>query len=570
MQTPLLEEDTTDDDPPISQPKEEEDLLDPTLAMMLVENEATDYVIVLDDNIELTPKTTVTLFRNAFFLKTGVDLKLKKDTDTPQAKEILIFKMDNRTEVSDLAKELTAPQQRGYYIGVQGEKIIVACEHEKQLKSALDLLISAIRPCGDGRYGIVKDYVGKLDIPKPITSATSSVSSYYTGEGNFTVKVAGITAKNYSDYCAALGREFDLYSSNEIGSNKFSTYVLNSRHGKIAIYTMYYPQEKCYKITYGPLGYLPSLEATPEGDATVQPSITQNARDGSQLALGYNAAGMSSIVQLTDGRFIIFDGGPYNANDDSPNDDLVSLYVLLKDMTPNSGKPVIAAWLFSHAHGDHMNLAVKFIEKYREKVELQMVGYNFPDFDSITIVNENKASMKANAVALNQVVKSYFPNAKTWVAHTGEILNLPGCKVEVVYTPEDYGTTESLGAQTNGTITFPWGNHACSVFRLTVNKTTFLVLGDAEATLCQWMSKNYGAAMKSDVLSLSHHGLNGGELSFYKYIDPDICFWPIDQARMVTDTCRQYDFNQYLLNIGNYGGRDREHYCADTTKTILC
>jgi hypothetical protein len=279
---------------------------------------------------------------------------------------------------------------------------------------------------------------------------------------------------------------------------------------------------------------------------------------------------MCTIIQLSDGRFIIFDGGPYSANDGSNKDDLDELYNLLKSMTPGGGKPVVAAWLFSHAHGDHMNLATNFLEKYHGQFELEMIGHNFPDFDSIKIVNESPSGMKSNVTRFYEKANAYFPKAKTWVCHTGEKLMLPGCELEVIYTPEDYGTDPDLGAQTDGTIEFPWGNHACSVFRLTVKDTVLLVLGDAEYTLCKWMADNYKTALKSDILSLSHHGLNGGELSCYKYIDPDVCFWPIDTARMETDKCRQYDFNKYLLNLGGYGTRKREHYCADTTKTIYC
>ena len=559
---------TTEDDG--AQPSEDEERLDPSQALLLVENKKTDYVLVVNNEIPSTEKTLVVGFRNAFWTKTNADLKMGTDSDEPQPKEILVYTMDARSEVSDMMKKITAPNGKGYYIGLQGEKIVVACEQKEYLKSALDLLLSAIRPCGDGMYGVALDYVGKLDIPKPIASAASQVSSYYTGEGNYTVAVTKGTAQNYADYCAELDKSFDVYSTNQIGNNQFATYIQNSSSGKMAVYTMYYPVENCYKVTYGPLGYLPALEATTDRSVYVQPSITQNGRDGSKLALGYNAAGMSSIVQLEDGRFILFDGGPYNAGDAATTDDLISLYTLLKGMAPNNEKPVIAGWFFSHAHGDHTQVATEFIKKYYKKVDLQMVGYNFPDFDSITIANENKMDMKSNATALSQSVKSCYPNAETWIVHTGEVLMLPGCKLEVVYTPEDYGTNASLGAQSNGTISFPWGNHACSVFRLTVNETTFLVLGDAEKTLCQWMANNYGEAMKSDILSLSHHGLNGGDLDFYKYIDPDICFWPIDQARMEDNICRQYDFNQYLLNIGGHNGRRREHYCADTTKTILC
>ena len=63
-----------------------------------------------------------------------------------------------------------------------------------------------------------------------------------------------------------------------------------------------------------------------------------------------------------------------------------------------------------------------------------------------------------------------------------------------------------------------------------------------------------------------HHGSNGGDLNLYKYVDPDICFWPVDQSRFESANWQTlYDYNRYLLT-----GRNREHYTASVTKTIYC
>jgi len=357
----------------------------------------------------------------------------------------------------------------------------------------------------------------------------------------------------------------ELYSQNQIGDNLFATYIVDTVRGQMAAYTMYYPIDKSYKVTYGALEYLPALKAEPQGTATAKPSISQNARDGAEQSLGYSAPGMCHIIQLTDGRFVLFDSGPYNAKDASSKDDLDMLYELLKSMTPGGGTPVIAGWLFSHAHGDHMQLATKFLEKYHSKVDLQMIGHTFPDAINLPDTG-NFGGMANNAKTFCEKVDSYYPKAETWVCHSGEILQLPGCKIEVIYTPEDFSSDPDLGAQADGSIQFPSGNHTCTVFRATVNKTTFLVLGDAEKTLCQWIGENYKESLKSDILSVSHHGSNGGDLKLYQYVDPDICFWPVDQSRFESANWQTlYDYNRYLLT-----GRKREHYTASVTKTIYC
>ena len=164
------------------------------------------------------------------------------------------------------------------------------------------------------------------------------------------------------------------------------------------------------------------------------------------------------------------------------------------------------------------------------------------------------------ANSFKSLVQSY-PDAEYWVMHTGQTLKLPDCEIRVIYTPEDAASTE-----------FAWGNHTCTAVRITMNDTTFTVLGDAERSLCQQMADAYGSSLKSDILSLSHHGFNGACLDLYKCVNPDVCFWPVDGYRFMTDprclgTERGYDFNAWLRNDAI---KVREHYAADETKTIYC
>jgi len=522
---------------------------------ILARGQRTDYVIVCDDGLSQEAMATVRAFRVDFWRKTRAELSLLSDTEEPRAREILIGPMDGRSEPDALLTRLEAPGKNGYYIGFSQDRLVVACRDEFYLASALSLLVDAIQDLGDGSFGLRADFCAKLDIPTPTGYWGTTTQTYYTGAGNYTVNVQNVKKQHYLDYCALLGETMERYSENQIGENLFATYVADNDRGRMAVWTMYYPKDACYKITYGVLDYLPDLTETATGGGAVTPSITQNARV---------SGGMSSIVQLSDGRFLIFDGGTKNATDQQ------SLYALLKSMTPNGGEPVIACWFFTHAHVDHMSLAVEFLGQYHDGLTLEMVAHNFPDFDKTEMVNEDPMEMKIWVTRLYDTLKSHYPDTRTWVVHTGERIRFPSCELEVLYTPEDYSTNTDLGAVAAGKIRFPWGNHTCVTYRMTVNETTFLVLGDSEKTLCQWMGENYTTALKSDILSLSHHGLNGGELNCYRQIDPDVCFWPTNRATKESERCTKYDYNQYLLNINGMGTRDREHYCTDGTKTVYC
>ena len=119
----------------------------------------------------------------------------------------------------------------------------------------------------------------------------------------------------------------------------------------MALHAYYYPNLSVCKIIAEPLSYLPPTTA-PSYQKTTSSSLTQIGRV--DLAISDN--GMSYIIQLEDGSFILIDGGNSNITD------AVNLFQFMVENTPGDSKPVIAAWIFSHPHGDHINLPVQFFE----------------------------------------------------------------------------------------------------------------------------------------------------------------------------------------------------------------
>ena len=145
-------------------------------------------------------------------------------------------------------------------------------------------------------------------------------------------------------------------------------------------------------------------------------------------------------------------------------------------------------------------------------------------------------------------------------------MQFAGCSMTVMYTPEDYAT--SMGLDFDDRVYFPWGNHTNTSYRLDINGTTVMMLGDSESTLNEWMARTYKEDLKSDILQLAHHGFNGGHIALYQKIDPDICIWPVEGARMQS-SMMQYDFNRYLLTQTKEGN-DRVHHSMDDTVIYEC
>ena len=52
---------------------------------------------------------------------------------------------------------------------------------------------------------------------------------------------------------------------------------------------------------------------------------------------------------------------------------------ILKEQSPEgTEKPVIAAWIFTHAHNDHIGVFNHFSDDFHDKVVIEGIYYNFP------------------------------------------------------------------------------------------------------------------------------------------------------------------------------------------------
>ena len=283
----------------------------------------------------------------------------------------------------------------------------------------------------------------------------------------------------------------------------------------------------------------------------VEPSITHIGRQGASQS----SPGLSIVCQLKDGSYVIVDGGPNDENDEK------ALLEFLKSNNPKEGKPQVT-WMFTHAHHDHMGLAVSFLSKYYNEIDVKMFYYNFPDFDTLSIPSEypNRIEDSKELIAeFDEIYNSHYSNSKKYIFHTGDKLQLPGCEIEILLTHEGFWPNE-----------ISWINHTSSSWIMNFEGKTMMVLGDTEATLCQWLATSYKEKLKSDILQVTHHGLNGGDTKMYSYVDPSICLWAIDQTRFETEpmclgTKYGFEFNAWIRDDSI---RKRTHYAASSTTTL--
>jgi hypothetical protein len=258
------------------------------------------------------------------------------------------------------------------------------------------------------------------------------------------------------------------------------------------------------RITLTKNEYLPSTEKptyeTLVDSKVIQPYIYGNPA----LTDGHVGYAMGIYFQLADGSFIIADGGLYVA---SERDALIKM---IKDNTPAGKTPTVALWLWSHAHGDHVDMCLKAIADFKAAgIDIKGYGHNFPDW-KVVGKDVGDASVYSDNMISN--MKLMYPNAVEWVAHAGQTMYIANAEITCWWTHED---VYPLGFYTL--------NDTGSVFSVTIDGVRTMILGDCQNPNEKMISQ-YKEAMESPLVQNSHHSGNGPK-KMYEYIDPIWCFW---------------------------------------------
>lgn len=522
---------------------------------VLVENGKSDYLVITSRSVTAEITTATRDFIGKLEKKTGVKLKLYPDSYAETDSEIIVGIVRNRAAA---AARLTEVDYFSWSIRLEGGKIIVTAYDEEGVTMALKELLAHIEE-RDGRWVVIGDLdvSGKsrrdyYDVPLCASETAVVAGLYQCGEDSAEVCLRAVKENEYEDYGKTLSEAgWVRYAENTMASNRYATYT--HENGR-TIHLGYYPtlQGGTLRIVNEPSGYLPPTVA-PAYTRVTDTTFTQIKREAADIN---TAAGMSYIMQLADGSFILIDGGPANTHDE---DDLLAY---LQSLTPAGQKPVIAAWFITHAHSDHMALANNFLVKYHDRVDIRLAAYNFPIYETVKDardVNNTSSRYQPMIDLFIDSITKYWPDADHFVIHAGQKLYLADAEIEVIFTHEDLFPGE-----------YTWVNHTSTAFRITSNGKTIMMLGDCEKTLCQQMADTYGEYLKSDMLQLAHHGANGACLDLYQRIDPAICFWACPRVKFENDermlgTKAGFEFNYYLRDTSI---RVREHYHNSMTTVI--
>ncbi len=511
----------------------EKDLTDSM--MQLYENNSFRYKIVIQASASQDVFEQAEALAGRLGALTKQNIDVVYDTmvaESDAAYEICIGKT-NRQISQDLYGALE--NSFAYQIKTVGKQIAVGAMSADAMEQAIsklaDDLCSAIASTYCGVPSIAKDYelTGNLsatlaDFPEP--NAGTSKGMMMTSEDEYVLYYDNIGESDYQAYVAAL---------KENGCTAKSTYTLGGNqytllsHETYSVYVAYLAKVGDMRIILGKADELQPEPAAPVTDTVCEPALWQLDVD----AKGGDNGGMSYVMQLTDGSFVVIDGG-YKTTTEADN-----LYQLLKENTVGGTEPIISAWIITHLHVDHYGCLNTFSQKYKDKVDVKAFYYNFPG-----ILCGDVGPGNANNV--ENLMKRWSGAKRYGKLHSGMSFSVVDAKFTVICTYEDVYPSKIED-----------GNDTTTVFKVELGGQSIMFLGDAYYKESAVMTSQMDAAvLKSDIVQVSHHGYEGCSEALYKIVNAPVVLWPMPivgynssgEPKAVFEEWYKKGFNSYLKN----------------------
>lgn len=451
------------------------------------------------------------------FQSTGVTDNIKKLNEvikniTSKSATVTMDTLPETSNRNDDVKEILLgytyyPQSQNYIkslnyneygVAVDGNKLVIFGFSDSQVKKAIDLFSEIVERylSADKTLRLPKDMAIRvpdnslrLDIPY-FPASSQKMVSVDAGNMIYATKTNWKTVKNYGK--TLLSKGFELYTENNIGRNAFVTYSSKN----LTVNIGFDASTSTARIVVENASTLP-----PRAEDNVYTASTQTQLTQVGLSHIKDDTGMSYFIRLSDGRFIVFDGGSNDVEEHH------KLYNLMKEQCENGQNPVVAAWFLTHAHTDHYQAFLTMTSAYAKSLTIENVIYNLPTEELGTVE-------KNHTTAVHNGIKS-IAGANIIRARTGQKYYIGNAVIDVLYTPEDAYPTFIKSI-----------NDSSVVYRVICENQTIMILGDIEQFGADVLCKRYGEYLKSDIMQMAHHGYTGGSNELFALIDPEIVLWP--------------------------------------------
>lgn len=376
-------------------------------------------------------------------------------------------------------------------------------------------------------------------------------STHDCDNGHEMILFANATAETFNAYCEKIvSNGFRQTAGNDWNGNLFRTFF-NDAGVMLHTYLTAYSGEVRVIVADRP-----AYRSEPTGTVaqTWEPFLYPLSADG----------GMGYVLRLADGSFLVVDGGYRNANCRD------QLYDVLAANAPDPDHIVIACWILTHGHVDHVGTFLNFAETCRDDPKIEIRSF----LQNMCLTDEQCQYLQTDlwqetlsCMALN------YPSVPVYVALTGQVYDFAGTKVEILYTMPDY-MPRRLDPNPEPTPEKYYtadGNTQSVVFRVTVNGHTLLFMADTTSDCCDEMCARYGSWLKSEYVQMAHHGIaderphaQNATKEIYELIAPTYALLPCSKGQMAGKLANEV--NQYLLSI--IGGESRV-ICSGSWKKLI-
>jgi len=482
-------------------------------------------------------------------VKTGTDRKLDEE-----ACEIL-FGYTSYEASKELYGRIGFDE---YAVAVSGNKIMLAGYNSDALYSAMmDLTEYIDDNIKDGKVEIPQDLfltgeAKSANFPIIFSGDVPTFSGFEyatfnpAGDDHEQITLTQTSAESFTAYRKTLEESgYSLYAENTIAENLFATYT----KGEVTVHTYFVPYSKETRIVVSKGALLPSVEEV-KYTKKCEPSFTLL---GCAAGNASNVGGLGCVIGLEDGSFIIIDGG-YNTSTDAR-----LLYSKLKELSPDKSNIIVRAWYITHAHGDHYGNLIAFSKAYSKNqgVTVESFIYNF-----CNTYEQTQYSSSGSFGSVVDTVKKYWSDSKVYKCLTGQVFRFAGCDMEVLYCMSDFLPKIIGEERADADKTSVDGNIQNVVVRFKMCDQKILVTGDTTKVNVDEMCDRYGSELKSDLLTVPHHGHNedryrarNGTTEFYGLVDPETVLWPaadgdfLKRSKWDGTAGGKFEANYYLLNL---------------------
>ena len=525
---------TEEPDPGIYVP--EEGFETPDTITIKVEEDKVNYRIIRSQNAESVSAAVKQASALASSFLDFIGKAPESDTDWPRKNnsdtlEILI----GQTDYDETAAVIDNIKYGEYIIKAVGNKIVIMGYSNDAIETGVkeflnicranrDKATKTITVSAEALYlkGTVNETLNELPVLGGNTTAQYYDAGLRTqGQNCDMVVMSNTSIALYSSYQTKLTEKgFKQYVSTEMGKNKFSTYTKD----RYTVTLGYFTFDKTIRVTIETDA--PAVGLASENKYT-KVTTSQLSMLGQEHKTDGTQNGLSELIRLEDGRFIVIDGGHSGAQ----WRDAFIAEIKRQAKEYGNDNPVIAAWILTHPHSDHDALFYAHAKEIKDKgITVERVLMNAvsseEELDRLYALGVSSTVLYAAGSIDLSLSAAAAIGATVHKVHTGQVFHFANAKIEVLYTHEtQYPNKMPNINDTSLIMKFTFTDS------VTGKQTTFLSTGDATGPAFKCVDNNFGDYLSCDILSMAHHGgTTGSHAEYtrdtYKIVDPTLALWP--------------------------------------------